>query len=89
MDSKGTLLVRNRLVEWKRLNRPRTLRKKCHQLCHKARVSYANAVTLNGMSNLIPSEFEDYKVVIFSTRTYNTPLAIENPNGSEGTIYLL
>lgn len=89
VDSKGTLLMRNRLVEWKRLNRPRTLHKKCHQLCHKAHISYANEVTLNGMSNLIRSEFEDYKVVIFSTRTYNTPLAVENPNGLEGTIYLL
>lgn len=87
-DSRGNFLSRDKRTEWRKLNRVRYLRKQYANLCRRSHVSYTrDGVSLKGMKDLIENEFSDYQVVIYSTRSYNTPIAVENTGGQEGSMF--
>lgn len=91
-DSKGQLLTRAGNVEWKRLNRTKTLRKKCYEIVKECKLgSISKGISLGQLRTLAQSRsFQSYKIIVYSTKNYNLPETTENEIlGWKGTIMLL
>lgn len=85
------LNTRIRQVEWRKLQRMREMRKTCYVMAKKANLkNISRGISLTGLRIIIKTEFLEYKVFIFSTRTLNRPILVENQNSRcKGFIYIL
>ena len=80
VDSKGTLLTRAGLNRWRKKNSKKTLRKECYSVIRKQKIgNISKGISLNQLSSLAHSRlFEQYKIIVYSTKNFNLPIAIEN-----------
>lgn len=92
VDSKNTLLSRRRHNEWKKMNRKKTLKKQCYDVLKRSKIgNISSGISLAQLSSLAQSRtFEQYKIIVYSTKNFNLPVAIENEVlGWKGNILLL
>ena len=66
--------------------------KKCYAVAIEAKLgNISKGISLSALSKLAASRaFRDYKIIVYSTKNYNLPQAVENEfMGWKGSIYLL
>ena len=90
-DSEGNLLTLEHQARWRRLCRPRLLRKRCRSVCNRACIRVGNdSISLPALEELAKSQFSEYEIVVYSTSSHMTPLAVMNRNGAaQGRIFLV
>ena len=80
-DSEGSLATVEHRARWRHLCRPTLLRRKCRELSRKARIRVGNdSISLPALQELAATQFSEYEIVVYSARTYMTPLTVMNRN---------
>lgn len=78
-DSEGEILKKPD-TRWRRLNRPRYLRRHCHAICRQVGVASSQGLSLDSVEKVVNKCFSDYTVIVYSVKTHMTPLCVLNEN---------